>query len=41
MTDEVVAGRDENLPDQHRTDNERLADPKANFADNFATETLF
>ena len=37
----VMAGRNEDLPDQHRAENEKLADAETDFADNFSTEALF
>lgn len=41
MADEIVAGRDKNLPDQHRTENEWLADAKSEFANDLAPKALF
>ena len=40
VADEVVAGRDENLPDQHRAKNEKLTDAETDFADDLRAEAL-
>ena len=40
MADEVVAGRDEDLPDQHQTGSEKLADAETDIADDLRPETL-
>ena len=40
VADEVVAGREEDLPDQHRTGKEGLADAETDFADDPGAEAL-
>src|ERR1700704_828291 len=40
MADEVVAGRDEDLPDQHRNRRRKLADAETNVADDLRAEAL-
>ena len=40
VADEVVAGRDEDLPDQHRAEKEGLADAETDFADDPGAEAL-